>query len=58
MDIFKIRSLIASSLRWYDPRTGRIDQFGQRATIFFFVRLEDAGLVKALDQSARSQANE
>jgi len=26
-----------SSLRWYDPRTGQIDQFRQLAIIFFFV---------------------
>src|SRR5258707_14737673 len=31
MDIFKIRTLIASSLRGYDQRTGQIDQFRQLA---------------------------
>jgi hypothetical protein len=40
MDIFKIKSLIASSLRWYDPRTGQIDQFRQRAIILFFPRIQ------------------
>jgi hypothetical protein len=37
MDIFKIRSLITSSLRWSDPRTGQIDQFDSLRSSCFLV---------------------
>src|ERR1700737_103270 len=54
MDIFKIRSLIASSLRWYDPRTGQIDQFRQVAIKLRRCRHRDHDKADALVGSARA----